>query len=152
MSPSRPRISHLLGDDHRVIDELFERFQGAPLQEKDERVERLGAFARELRRHIQLEEGELFPALAEAGESPKRLVRTLLEEHRRIEDALDRLERTVHEGARPTEDLELELINELWEHNAREEEAAYPWFDDHLSVEQAAQARRELEGHSSGDR
>lgn len=144
MSEPSFRFAEMLGDDHRRIDALFERFQGTPLSAVQERRERLAAFTHELRRHIRLEEDELFPALADTDESSRRLVPTLLEEHRRIEEAMQRIEQEVEASGASTEKLELELINELWAHNAREEESVYPWLDQHLSVEKASRLLQAL--------
>ncbi len=136
--------STILGGDHEELDRKFEEFQGTPASEPALRRERFARFESELRHHIAIEEADLFPEFGGAGASHRALVDRLLEEHRRIERALDRI-RTLLEGpGGPTEAAELELVDVLWEHNAREEGTVYPWFDDHLPLEKAQALAREL--------
>lgn len=135
MTPPPPtsRLSDLLGDDHRELDTVFEEFRTTPVDEPARRTERFHAFAEELRTHIALEEEHLFPRFGEGDPVRHAMVETMLEEHRRILDVLVRTEGRLAGGDGRTEDLEEELINVLWAHNAREENAVYPWFDEHLS-------------------
>lgn len=136
--------SKVLGGDHAELDALFEEFQRTPKSESGARLERFAHFEADLRHHIRLEENDLFPEFGEAGAANRALVERLLEEHRRIEGALDRLRGLLEAGREETEPAELELVDVLWEHNAREEGAVYPWFDDHLSPEKARALARDL--------
>lgn len=142
-----PSVSELLGGDHRELDDLFERFHDSPPSDRARRAALLAHFAEGLRRHIRIEESDLFPAMAEGDPSLHGLVERLLEDHRRIEDALGRLEARVGTEPAPTNELELDLMNVLWEHNAREEGVVYPWLDEHLAPERrrAVQERMERE-------
>ncbi len=144
MSDPEAPPSRVLGGDHAELDALFEEFQRTPRSEDGARRERFARFEAELRHHIALEENDLFPEFGEAGASNRALVERLLEEHRRIEAALDRLRGLLVIGGGETEAAELELVDVLWEHNAREEGAVYPWFDDHLSPEKARALARKL--------
>ena len=136
--------SQLLSGDHRELDRKFEEFQATPATNMDERRERFDGFATELHRHIVVEERLLFPAFGEGDSSRRLLVELMLDEHRRIEDVLQRIRDRLDAGPRSTEDLESELVNVLWAHNTREEESVYPWFDAHLPVDVVQAVGREL--------
>ncbi len=154
MTPPPPtsRLSELLGADHRELDTVFEEFRTTPAGDRARRMELFHAFAEELRTHIALEEEHLFPRFGEGDPVRRAIVETMLEEHRRILDVLVRMEgRLAGEDGR-TEDLEEELINVLWAHNAREENAVYPWFDDHLSSAESDPVVRTLTRHPGPSR
>ncbi len=136
--------SQLLSGDHRELDRKFEEFQATPISRSDERRERFDEFAAELHRHIVVEERLLFPPFGEGDSSRRLLVELMLDEHRRIEDVLQRVRERLAAGPRSTEDLESELVNVLWAHNTREEESVYPWFDAHLPVDLVRAVDREL--------
>ncbi len=136
--------SRLLSGDPRELDRKFEEFQATPASNMDERRERFDGFAAELHRHIVVEERLLFPPFGEGDSSRRLLVELMLDEHRRIEDVLQRIRDRLDSGPRPTEDLESELVNVLWAHNTREEESVYPWFDAHLPVDVVQAVGREL--------
>jgi hemerythrin-like domain-containing protein len=138
--------SQLLSSDHRELDQKLEEFQATPVSEMVLRRERFDRFATELRRHIEVEERLLFPVFGEGEPSRRVLVDRMLDEHRRIEEVLQRIHLQLDVGPVSTEDLESELINVLWAHNAREEESVYPWFDTHLSRDRARQLDQELRG------
>ncbi len=141
-SPERP--SQLLSGDHRELDQRFEEFQATPVSNWDERRERFDGFANELHRHIVVEERLLFPAFGEGDTSRRLLVELMLDEHRRIEEVLQRIRHRLDSGPRPTEELESELVNVLWAHNTREEASVYPWLDAHLPVALVRAVGREL--------
>jgi hemerythrin superfamily protein len=138
--------SQLLSGDHRELDQKFEEFKATPASETVQRHERFDRFATDLRRHIEVEERLLFPVFAEGDPSRRLLVDLMLDEHRRIEEVLQRIRLRLDAGPASTEDLELELINVLWAHNAREEQSVYPWFDTQLPVELGRALSRELHG------
>ncbi|MGA3022597.1 MAG: hemerythrin domain-containing protein [Thermoplasmata archaeon] len=140
---SRPP-SRLLSGDHRDLDERFEEFRATPPSQAGRRSELFDGFATDLRRHIDVEERLLFPVFGQGDSSRHLLVELMLDEHRRIEEALQKIHRQLDAGPTSTEDLELELLNVLWAHNAREEESVYPWFDTHLSADLARAVDREL--------
>ena len=144
MSDGTEPPSRLLGGDHDELDQRFEEFRAIPPSATGRRNEIFDQFSTELRRHIAVEERLLFPVFGEGDPSHRVLVDLMLDEHRRIEEVLQRIHLRLDEGAASTEDLESELINVLWAHNAREEESVYPWFDTHLPVEIARTVSQEL--------
>jgi hemerythrin-like domain-containing protein len=137
--------SRLLSGDHRGLDQTFEEFQATPVAQTVRRSELFDQFATDLRRHIGVEERLLFPVFGEVDSSHRALVELMLDEHRRIESALQKIRLRLDAGPESTEDLEAELINVLWAHNAREEESVYPWFDTHLTADLAQAVGRELQ-------
>ena len=141
--PSVP-LSRVFTEDHRELDDRFEVFRSTPAGEGSLRAERFGAFASGLRRHIAIEEEQLFPAFERESPGQRWLTERLRDEHRRILDVLERTERQLLGSPPSTVELEEELVNVLWSHNSREEEAVYPWFDLHLAAGLAMQAERAL--------
>ncbi len=141
--PSVP-LSRTFTDDHRDLDDRLEAFRSTPAAEEGLRAERFGSFASDLRRHIAIEEEQLFPAFERESPNHRSIAERMRDEHRRILDVLDRTERQLREGPTSTAELEEELVNVLWSHNSREEEAVYPWFDRHLDAELATEAKRAL--------
>jgi hemerythrin superfamily protein len=136
--------SQLLSDDHRELDQRFEEFQTTPSSQTGRRHELFDQFATDLRRHIEVEERLLFPVFGEGDPSRRLVVDLMLDEHRRIEGVLQSIHLRLDAGPASTEDLELELLDVLWAHNAREEESVYPWFDTHLPVDLARAVTRAL--------
>jgi hemerythrin-like domain-containing protein len=136
--------SKLLSGDHRELDQKFEEFKATPASDMAQRRERFDRFAAELRRHIEVEERLLFPVFGEGDPSRRALVDRMLDEHRQIEVALEGIRLRLDEGNASTGDVEFELVNVLWEHNAREEGAVYPWFDTHLSKDRMRQMTQGL--------
>ncbi len=141
--PTGP-ASRLLGDDHEDLDRQFEEFRSTPSTESGRRNELFDRFAADLRRHISVEERLLFPVFGEGDPSHRALIDRMLDEHLRILEVLQRIHLRLAAGPAATEDLEVELLNVLWAHDAREEEGVYPWFDSHLSPDLVRLVNREL--------
>ncbi len=149
--PSVP-LSKVFVEDHRELDDRLEAFRSTPAGAADLRAERFGSFASDLRRHIEVEEEELLPAFERESPSHRWLAERLRDDHRRILDVLDRTERQLRGSPSSTVELEAELVNVLWSHNSREEEAVYPWFDLHLTADLAVHAEAALRRPSSAVR
>ncbi|MGB6500789.1 MAG: hemerythrin domain-containing protein [Thermoplasmata archaeon] len=144
MNDSVEPPSQMLSGDHRELDQKFEEFKATPVSEMAQRRERFDRFATDLRRHIEVEERLLFPVFGEGNSSRRLLVDLMLDEHRRIEEVLQRIHLRLDAGPESTEGLEFELLNVLWAHDAREEESVYPWFDSHLPSDLTRTVNREL--------
>lgn len=150
MTEPEPALSRLFTEDHRALDDLLEEFRSTAFSDVDRRRELFGRFSADLRRHIAVEETHLFPPFEHESPAHRGLTERLRDEHRRILEVLDRTERDLRGAPRSTSDLEEELVNVLWSHNAREEEAVYPWFDRHLPSESFRTAARELKPEPRG--
>lgn len=146
MTEPDERLSNSMADDHGELDRIFESFRATPPGESEKRRMLFRRFSQELRSHIALEEELLFPRFRGADPGRRSITEMMLDEHRRIRDALDRIDAALREGSGPTDELEEELLNVLWAHNAREEEQVYPWFDDHLSPLERQQVLERLKG------
>lgn len=148
MSPTRPRITQILGDDHRDLDAQWERIRTVSGTDPATRQEMFAAFAAGLLHHIAVEEELLFPVLESADPVRQTLAARLREEHREIRETLHRIEVALSCGPESWEELGTELIDVLWEHNAREEGAAYPWLDEHLRIEQILRVQQAMGGRT----
>lgn len=147
MTELRRRLSELMGGDHQDLDERWERLRSTPETDLEARRRLFEAFREDLLDHIALEESELFPRMQEADPGQRALVERLLTEHREIRGALDRISDRLAHGSGSIEDLGQELIDVLWEHNAREEAAAYPWLDEHVTTEETRAVGDRLQRH-----
>lgn len=148
MTAGPGEASRLLAGDHEQLDTEWERVVTA--EGSTVRLERFRAFRAALLAHIALEEESLFPRLASTSRRGRVLVERLAEEHRRIQDVLERVDQDLRAEGRSFGPLGGELVEELWEHNAREEEEAYPWFDRNLSPEELRELAERLRPGASG--
>ncbi len=136
MSDQAAPFSALLGGDHQELDLLLEAFRSTS-RPAQPRATVFREFAGRLSAHIRLEEEQLFPRFGEGDPGRQQVVERMLEEHRQILDCLRRIEERLTSPDAGTADLEEELVNVLWAHNAREETGVYPWFDEHLTRAEA---------------
>lgn len=124
-SPPEDRLGELLQEDHERLDRLLDAFRTSTPEPSQVRRARFAPFDQGLRQHIRFEEERLFPALQEGGSVGSPAIDLLIDEHRRILDVLQRIRGRL-EGDSGSAELEEELVNVLWAHNAREEGALYP--------------------------
>ncbi|HYL79667.1 MAG TPA: hemerythrin domain-containing protein [Candidatus Acidoferrum sp.] len=144
MIESEDRPSVILGGDHAELDRLWEVFQAIPDSDCSARRLAFDAYQKELMQHMRVEEELLFPRLIGPDPALTSLARRLLEEHVEIRQSLDGIDHFLTTGEGSMDSAGMALINVLWEHNAREEAQAYPWFDQHLSIEDAREVRRRM--------
>jgi iron-sulfur cluster repair protein YtfE (RIC family) len=123
--------------EHHEIDEGVAAFEQAPAQRHDQ----LARAAQALRRHIYLEESQLFPALQTGGLVAPVFV--MLREHGEMWRTLDALlvEARADPSGAGTKQLLHELTVQLQHHNMKEERILYPQADDALDEQQAAALR-----------
>ncbi len=141
------KVADVLGKDHDDLEEVFQRFRKAP--GRDVRTATFAEFSRGLRRHIEVEETDLFPAITRADPSLEGLVKMLYEDHELIENVLRRIEAKIASPSPETGPLETELLNILGDHNIREESFAYPWLDEHLPADEKFRATTALKENPS---
>ena len=144
MTEPRRALSEVMGQDHRDLDELWERVAATPATDRPVRERLFVAFRSGLLAHIAEEEERLFPLFDATDPGLRGLVARLLEEHREIRGLLDRIDRELTTGTGNLEELGFELVNVLGEHNAREESVAYPWLDGHLPHDRVLEVERRL--------
>jgi uncharacterized protein (DUF2249 family) len=136
--PAEPSVAAFLIDDHRRLDALY-RETGAALNRGELEVAktRFLSFELGLRRHIAMEEEEVFPAIAQRaglmGQGPTAVMR---EEHVRLGDFLGELGEALAVNDPPGFARTGEAMMFLLEqHNQLEEQMLYPMADDVLGAE-----------------
>ena len=140
-------LSEVMSQDHRELDELWDRVVATPSTDRPTRRKLYARFRSGLLAHIEEEEADLFPKFDPTDPALRNLVSRLLEEHREIRGILDRIDHELSTGRGEIDPLGFDLINVLGEHNAREERFAYPWLDDHLPPDQVLEVRRRRGSH-----
>ncbi len=153
MTERTPRLASTLQEDHDRLGTLFEEFRASRAASPERRAELFRPFAAGLRAHIRFEEETAFPLYGQGDPACDSTRTLLLDEHRRIQEVLERIEDRLAVGPADTAALEEALLNVLWAHDAREEGQVYPWFDAHLPtprIEELVAVFRRLE--PQGDR
>ncbi len=135
------KLSTLLEREHRDIDAGIEEFRDGERVDPAPLTRALAA----LRRHIYLEEEFLFPGLKPAGLMAPIFV--MLREHGELWQTMDRLESEL--ASSPGEDKTVtickELLEQLDQHNSKEEPIIYPQADTALAPETEERLRHFLD-------
>ncbi len=132
-----------MGADHDRLDALFKHFQ----EQKEQQEEAKGSFhlfMRGLLRHIDWEEGILFPLFEERtgmAMGPTEVMRT---EHASIKSTLKHIWRMLGENNFDTGHHEAKLLGVLSPHNLKEEQILYPMIDRALSPKEMAKTLGKL--------
>jgi regulator of cell morphogenesis and NO signaling len=141
-------LSAVLKREHHEIDSELEAFI-EKLDCGSMQPEPLTAALEALRRHIYLEEVFLFPPIREAGIVMPIFV--MMREHGelwRTMDVLTDLLADGTDGAR-LRDTSRQLLDQLEQHNAKEEPVIYPHADTDLPAQTSAELTRFIEtGHT----
>ncbi|AFC43189.1 MULTISPECIES: hemerythrin domain-containing protein [Mycobacterium avium complex (MAC)] len=145
-----PTLSAELTREHREIDDAIEAF-----------IEKLdcGGLQRELltdtlvalRRHIYLEEIFLFPPLREAGIVMPIFV--MMREHGQLWHTMNTLEDLLADGndVPRLRDTCTQLLDQLHQHNSKEEPVIYPNADTDLPPQTSAELTRFIEAGRTPD-
>jgi iron-sulfur cluster repair protein YtfE (RIC family) len=127
--------------DHRACDALWpaveaagEKGDGAALQAA------FAAFARAMRRHLDMEEQVLFPAFEKATGMVMGPTRVMRGEHAQMRAVLDQMAAAVPADPAAVLDLGDTLLMLVQQHNRKEEGMLYPMCDAHLGVDWPALA------------
>jgi hypothetical protein len=110
------KATHLLVEQHRAVDELFEMIESAEASEKASLRDMLAA---SLVAHSAIEKEIFYPAMKRAG-GPKDLLAEAFEEHAVIEFALKKL--TMVKPADDTFDAKVTVLKEMVQEHVGEEE------------------------------
>jgi hemerythrin superfamily protein len=115
----------LLTQDHREVEQLFQRFDQA---QGEQRREVAGTIIRELAIHSEIEKLHLYPTLRESlGEEGQKLSEHSLEEHQQIEEILAELDRSVDEAAtQPFAERMQAVMRDVKQHVEEEENEIFP--------------------------
>jgi len=130
MCPKEYSIRDFFRTDHERLDRLLAEFQNSKRSNFARAAEAFRDFSVGLKRHIQWEEEVLFSAFETDDESrtsgPTVVMRS---EHRKIEEALQRVEECVRDGNIDCDEAEACLLEILQAHNFKEERVVYPIVD-----------------------
>ena len=117
-------------NDHERLDRLLADFRSSKRTEFARAAEAFREFLAGLKRHIRWEEEVLFSAFETDDENrssgPTVVMRA---EHRKIEEALQRLDDCVRDGNPDCDEEEADLLEVLQAHNFKEERVVYPLAD-----------------------
>lgn len=143
------QVNHVLDDEHRASLDLMRRVEGY-VQSNGIRAPEFAQIAAALARHIErdigrhfdFEERELFPRLEAAGEGD--IVGLLMDEHVAIREVVAELLPRLHSAPAGTLDTAgenalkrgaLEMVERLVAHIDKETAVLLPMLDDHLDDE-----------------
>jgi hemerythrin-like domain-containing protein len=146
---SQRQVNHVLDDEHQASVDLMRRMEGC-VQSSGVRAPEFAQIAAALARHIErdigrhfdFEERELFPRLEAAGEGD--IIGLLMEEHVAIREVAAELLPRLHSAAAGTLDTTggdalkrgaLEMVERLVAHIQKETTVLLPMLDDHLDDE-----------------
>jgi regulator of cell morphogenesis and NO signaling len=137
-------LSAELTREHREIDFAIETFI-EKLDCGSVRHELLAETLEALRRHIYLEEVYLFPPLRQAGIVMPIFV--MMREHGQLWRTMDALTDLLAEGyeSQRLRDTCVQLLDQLVQHNSKEEPVIYPNADTDLPVQTSAELTRFIE-------
>jgi regulator of cell morphogenesis and NO signaling len=135
MSPNEYAIRDFFRNDHERLDRLLVEFQALKRSDSARAAETFGDFRTGLERHLSWEEEVLFSAFETDDESrtsgPTVVMRA---EHRKIEEALQTLDRCLRDGSTNCDEAEARLLEILQAHNFKEERVVYPMVDRMLGA------------------
>lgn len=143
-----PALSAALAREHHEIDSGIEAFI-EKLDCGSVPPELLTATLQALRRHIYLEEVFLFPPVREAGIVMPILV--MIREHGQLWRTMDALTDLLADGndSLRLRDTCTQLLDQLLQHNSKEEPVIYPNADTDLPSQTSAELSRFIEtGHT----
>ena len=137
-------LSAVLKREHREIDREIETFI-EKLECGSVRPEPLTAALEALRRHIYLEEVFLFPPIREAGMVMPVFV--MMREHGELWRTMDAVRDLLADGKdrRRLGDTCRQLLDQLDQHNSKEEPVIYPHADTDLPPHASAELTRFIE-------
>lgn len=126
-------IKEFMQNDHKRLDELFEKFKNFKDKDQTEARKYFCPFRRGLFSHIELEEKILFPIFEEkTGMKDGGPTAVMRAEHIEIKEFLNQIREKIHSGDFNTGRIEKELIEVLSGHNEKEENILYPWIDQSI--------------------
>lgn len=106
-----------LANDHRAVEELFQRLSSGKHVNREETIDRL---IFELSVHAELEEEFVYPAIRRNVDGGRRLANHASDEHAHVKEMLDELD-AMDPGGRDAEALIGELHQVMRDHVAEEE-------------------------------
>jgi hemerythrin superfamily protein len=134
----------LIRQDHRTVDQLFQRFESTEPAQAERRRELVEVIIRELSIHAAIEETVLYPEIREAVPGGKELVEEGLEEHQDAKETLNELDGMVGEDPQ-LEAKVRSLIGDVRHHVEEEEGEILPKLESALSSDRLQDLGARLE-------
>jgi hemerythrin superfamily protein len=134
----------LIRQDHRTVDQLFQRFESTEPAQAERRRELVEVIIRELSIHAAIEETVLYPEIREAVPGGKELVEEGLEEHQDAKETLNELDGMVGEDPQ-LEAKVRSLIGDVRHHVEEEEGEILPKLESALSSDRLQELGARLE-------
>ena len=135
MNSNEYSIRDFFRNDHERLDRLFAEFRSSKRTKFERAAEAFREFLVGLTRHIRWKEEVLFSAFETDDENrtigPTVVMRA---EHRKIEEALQRVDNYVRDGNPDCDEDEARLLEILQAHNFKEEQVVYPLVDRMLGA------------------
>jgi hemerythrin-like domain-containing protein len=146
---SQEALSVVLEREHHEVDDGIEAFVGS-YAVGDASTDDFERAAGLLRRHIYLEEAQLFPPLRAGGLMAPVFV--MLREHGELWATLEQVQRALAADDRPqVEQLCRNLLAQLANHNGKEEPILYPQVDAMLDESATSEAQEFLRSGTMPD-
>jgi hemerythrin-like domain-containing protein len=148
MPECRDTVTGFFQDDHRRLDDVFERYEQAKNGGEGDPLVHFDEFAEGLRRHIAWEEDHLFPLFEQrTGMGLGGPTEVMRREHRQIERLLDDIAEGLRDGVLDALGESEEVLTDLLaQHNVKEEQVLYPSIDNLLSEDDSAELFARLRG------
>ena len=139
-------ISGVFQNDHDRLDALWQSFQALKRQNFLKAKEAFAQFKSGLERHIRWEEDLLFPLWEDkTGMSDGGPTFVMRHEHRRIEEQLQAIDRSISEENADDAEPEQALLAVLAAHNLKEERVLYPAIDQVTAPEECREILRNIQ-------
>ena len=137
MQDAKQSVSKFMADDHDRLDAILKEFLAVKGKDPARAKTLFSSFDRGLRRHIRWEEDILFPPFEERtgmrGTGPTAVMR---QEHVLIQGCLKRIREKVASNDLAVDAVAREMVGVLGDHNLKEENVLYPWFDGNLGAQE----------------
>jgi regulator of cell morphogenesis and NO signaling len=151
MRSNEESIRDFFRNDHERLDRLLAEFRSSKRTNFARAAGAFREFIAGLKRHFRLEEEVLFSAFEPDDENrtsgPTVVMRA---EHRKIEEAFQRLDDCVRDGNPDCDEDEARLLEILQAHNFKEERVVYPLVDRILGAAKKEALLQRIHALASG--
>jgi hemerythrin superfamily protein len=134
----------MLKDDHRTVDELFKRYEGAGEGAVEEKRQIRDRVIKELSVHAYIEEEVFYPATKEARQETEDMVQEAYQEHAQAKQALGQLA-TLEPDDPQFDSVMQQLIADVRHHVDEEENEMFPKVNEAMSPQELSDLGQRLE-------
>jgi hemerythrin superfamily protein len=125
----------LLKDDHKTVEDLFGRYEGAGEEAYQEKRHLRDRILKELTVHATIEEDVFYPATRQARGETEEMIQEAYQEHAKAKQTLAELEEMEPEDARFDPTMQ-SLIADVRHHVEEEEGEMFPQVQQAMSSDQ----------------